>query len=263
METITSRSNEYLKYVRRVRDGRIEGKFFVEGKRLTGELPNSDVAVESLLFSTGLFPDPEKASAAFGKHQFSVRLLAPGLFQTISHTKSPQGIAAVCLVPENGMRRLEKNVGEEDKSIILLLQNVSNPGNLGSVIRTGEATGVAGVIVSRASANPFSPAAVRGSMGSVFRVPVWAGVDIDSAVAWAKEKGFTVLGTDSKADLTITETDWKRDLLLVFGSEAHGLEDHSRGLLDETVRIPMKETVESLNLAVAAGVVLFEAAKSR
>lgn len=263
METITSRSNDYLKYIRKIRDGKIDDKFFVEGKRLTAELADSPVKIESVVVSSEALSNLSEVLTALEKSSVELRVLGSGLFPSISQTKSPQGIGAVCSVPENGTEHIERSINKKKHNILVMLQHVSNPGNLGSVIRTCEATGVAGVIVSRNSANPFSPSAVRGSMGSVFREPLWLGTEFETVKEWAVQHKFVTISTDAHAERPYTDLEWNRNLLFVFGSEAHGLDVSVQADVDEVIGIPMIEKIESLNLAVAAGVILYEAVRNR
>ena len=120
-----------------------------------------------------------------------------------------------------------------------------------------------GVIVSPKSADTFSAKAVRASMGAIFRIPVWENADIDQALDWAAMNEFIVTASDVSATTTYSEIDWKLPRLVIFGSEAHGLNSFELEKSKEKIVIPMENGVESLNLAVSAGIILFEAKRQR
>ncbi|MGH7784531.1 MAG: TrmH family RNA methyltransferase, partial [Candidatus Binatia bacterium] len=183
------------------------------------------------------------------------------LFRSIADTDSPQGIAVICDRPGTGQKDFEErfNLSNEQIPLVIFLEEVNNPSNLGAIVRTAEAAGAAGVIVSKGSADPFSAKAVRASMGSAFRLPVWSGVDLGTAVTWAGERGMIVTAADIDGDKIYTHIDWRKPRLLVFGSEAHGLSDAHKNKVEDLITIPTSANVESLNLAVSAGVILFEA----
>jgi TrmH family RNA methyltransferase len=132
---------------------------------------------------------------------------------------------------------------------------------LGAILRTCEAVDVSGVILSKNSADAFSPKALRGAMGANLRLPLWTNADFFEVLDWAKTEGFGSICADVNAEKSYLEIDWKKPRLLIFGSEAHGLNADEREKTDESLLIPMANNVESLNLAVACGVILFEARK--
>jgi TrmH family RNA methyltransferase len=119
------------------------------------------------------------------------------------------------------------------------------------------------MITTRNTSDPFSPKALRGAMGSAFRLPVWRNAGFDEAISWCRERGINLVATDVAADLKHTDWDWKRESALVLGPESTGLTDDEVGAADWTVKIPMHGEVESLNVSVAAGVILYEAARQR
>ncbi|HQX57259.1 MAG TPA: RNA methyltransferase, partial [Pyrinomonadaceae bacterium] len=133
------------------------------------------------------------------------------------------------------------------------------PSNLGAVLRTAEAAGVAGIIITKQSADVYSPKSIRASMGSIFRMAIWNDVELDPVLRWAADKGLRATTTAAAATATHTAVDWSIPRLLIFGSEAHGLNGIDLGISDERVKIAIESPVESLNLAVSAGIILFEA----
>jgi TrmH family RNA methyltransferase len=143
--------------------------------------------------------------------------------------------------------------------VFVALHRVGNPGNLGTVLRTADAAGAAGVILLGDTADPFAPAAVKASMGSLFAVPVAVAPDGASFLAWAEQRSVSVFATSGYAERAHWSVSYRPPLALLLGSEGEGLPPDLIAEADEIVRIPMVGTAESLNLAVAAALVLYEA----
>lgn len=257
MIRITSRDNVHVKEAKRVRDGKQRDKIFIEGVRLIEEAVRSEAKMHCLFVSDdGLDRNGELVGATTAREVYQ---LADPVFQSIADTVTSQGIAALAERPVAGPIELEKRLSTASVPLVAFLYEINNPSNLGAVIRTAEAAGVAGVIVSNGSADAFSPKAVRAAMGSSFRLPVWTDVEIHEAIEWARSKNLLTVATGTGAARIYTGVDWTRPAMLVFGSEAHGLPDTVMQKVDDRILIPMDEPVESLNLAVACGVILFEA----
>ncbi|MBK8304312.1 MAG: RNA methyltransferase [Pyrinomonadaceae bacterium] len=261
IEKITSRDNQRLVYARKVRDGREDGRIFVEGKRLVAEALRSGVEIDECYFTSG-FDDEDLlytvADRAKGTFELSAKL-----FNSIADTKNPQGIILIAKRPANGRETIEQRLraGEGTVPLVLFLKEINNPANLGAIMRTAEAAGVAGVVVSTGSADVHSPKATRAAMGASFRVPVWDGVTFDEGVEWAKGLGLKTIAADISADKSYADTDWTSGAMLIFGSEAHGLSVAELLSVDNKILIPMANGVESLNLAVSAGIIMFEAVR--
>lgn len=247
-QLITSRDNGRLIAARRVRDGRDKFRIFIEGRRLAEE------AIRSGLRITECF-----LSEDFSDEVLSGSINAPGfrmperIFKTVADTDTPQGIILIAERPG------EKTDVRSKLPITLFLNEISNPSNLGAILRTAEGAGVGRIILSKGSADPYSPKALRASMGSAFRLAVREGGILADVAAGAGERSTVLTGTDIAGTTSYLDIDWTMDRVLVFGSEAHGLCGDARSILDETVRIPMAPNVESLNLAVSTGIILFEA----
>lgn len=259
---ITSRENQKLKAVRRVRDGKDKTLIFIEGARLVEEALRSGIEITAACISTSFgkkarnCPMIERLAASGA----GVSELPDELFSSIADTESSQGIVTIAHRPPTREFVIEK-AESDDKGcpIVIFLNRVNNPLNLGAIVRTAEAAGALGVITSQDSADVFSPKALRASMGSTFRLPVWPSMRFDEALSLGKRYGLTTTAADVGGKIRYSDLDWTVPRLLVFGSEAHGLDANDREKVDELTFIPMENDVESLNLAVAAGIVLFEA----
>lgn len=254
-EKITSRDNQRLVDVRKIRDGKVTDRIFIEGRRLAAEALRSDILVSECFVAQG-FGDRELADAIVERTN-SIVELPERLFKTIADTDQPQGIVLIAQRPKTGPASFESESGA--LPVTLFLKEINNPSNLGAIMRTGEAAGVAGVIVSKRSADVYSPKALRSAMGSTFRMPVWENAELDEALKWARESNLMTTAADVSASVSYAEIDWKRPRLLIFGSEAHGLDGGELSKISDLIKIPMSNNVESLNLAVSAGIILFEA----
>ena len=256
IEKITSRDNQRLVNARKVRDGKGEGRIFVEGKRLVQETLRSGIEIEECFFRSG-FEDDDLLYAVADRAAGTIEL-SEKLFDSIADTKNPQGIILIAKRPVGDASAIEDRLGS-GLPIVVFLKEINNPANLGAILRTAEAAGVAGVIVSENSSDIYSPKALRAAMGSSLRLPVWEDASFADVMKWAGERNLTTTATDIGASHLYTDVDWKRPRLLIFGSEAHGLAVEDIASVDETILIPMENGVESLNLAVSAGIILFEA----
>ena len=254
---VTSRDNPRVKEARRVRDGRQRDKIFVEGVRLLEEAVRSRINIDCLFVSNeARMRVAELIEAA---NPTEVYQLGNAAFQSIADTVNSQGILALAARPPLGRDLIELRMSTASLPLVIFLHQTNNPSNLGAIVRTAEAAGAAGVIVSSGSADAFSPKGLRASMGSSFRFPIWTDATFEEVVGWASSSGIQTVATQAAAAKTYTEVDWTRTSMLVMGSEAHGLPGDQAKRLDIRVSIPMESSVESLNLAVACGVVVFEA----
>ncbi|MGI8638541.1 MAG: TrmH family RNA methyltransferase [Pyrinomonadaceae bacterium] len=263
MLKITSRDNQRIKFARKVGDGRVKDAIFVEGARLAEEVLRAELAISDVLFTEN-FGQTERGRQFLQKVESKTANFAEvseRIFNSLSDTKHSQGIIVIAAKPATGKNIIEANLQKNRRQLPLfvLLHEINNPSNLGAILRTAEAVNVSGVILTENSADIFSPKALRGAMGASFRLPIWTNADFFSVLAWAKEKNFISVCADINAEKSYLEIDWKKPSLLIFGSEAHGLSAEERERIDESLIIPMENSVESLNLAVSCGVILFEA----
>ncbi len=263
MLKITSRANQKLKIARKVRDGRIKDLIFVEGLRLAEEVLRSKLMVEEVFLAENF--DQNKRSAqllsVFQQKNISINEVSGQIFQSIADTQTPQGIILICRKPPTDKLNFEAefSLGKDQLPIVILLHQINNPANLGAILRSGEAVDLAGIIISKNSADVFSPKSLRASMGAGFRLNIWTNADFEEVLTWAREKNLISTAADINADKNYTEIDWRKPRLLIFGSEAQGLSAEEFREIDEHLIIPMENGVESLNLAVSGGIILFEA----
>jgi TrmH family RNA methyltransferase len=145
----------------------------------------------------------------------------------------------------------------------VVLHQINNPVNVGAILRTAEAAGATGAITTRNTSDPFSPKSLRGAMGSAFRLPIWSGPSFADVVEWCQKRGIVIACADAEATTGYTDVDWTKASALLLGPESTGFTAEELMDADLKVKIPMKGLAESLNVSVAAGILLFEAARQR
>jgi TrmH family RNA methyltransferase len=143
------------------------------------------------------------------------------------------------------------------------MHGINNPVNVGAIMRTAEAAGATGVIATMHTSDPFSPKALRGAMGSAFRLPVWSGPTYEQVLEWCRANNIQTLCADARGSVDYTKVDWRLPTALVLGSESEGFSKEELEAAGKSVSVPMRGSVESLNVAVSAGVLLYEAARQR
>jgi RNA methyltransferase, TrmH family len=260
---IISRDNSLLRRTRAVRDGRITSSIFVEGLRLCEEAVNSGLQIEAAIYSEQIARKQRAAElisklAATSNRSISV---SEKLLESISYTTTPQGIILLAKRPRSDEETF--TASQPTDPLLVILHGVNNPVNVGAIARTAEAAGVTGVIATRTTSDPFSPKALRGAMGSLFRVPVWDGVDYPRVVQFCKRQKIRAIAAHVSAAKVFSEIDWRLPAGLILGPESAGLSGDELAMVSEAVRIPMEGGVESLNVAVAAGIMLYEARRQR
>jgi TrmH family RNA methyltransferase len=264
---ITSRDNALARRARAVREGRVQGQIFIEGLRLSEEAARASLDIASVL-CTESFAQDERGARLFpllGKARARVTLVNESVFSSLSDTKSPQGIIILAARPHCGQAALEQRMTrrQQEQPLIVLLHGLNNPSNAGAILRTAEAAGATGAVATAGTTDIFSPKALRGAMGSSFRLPLWTGVKFEEVVNWCRRRGIVTVSSHLRATLSHTQVDWTRPSALVVGAESTGLREAEAAATDESVKIPMRAPVESLNVAVASSVILYEAARQR
>ncbi len=251
MDKITSGSNRLVREVRelqRKRKARKEnGLFIAEGERLCREIPPEAIARIFITDSyTGALPEGGSDARLFR--------VSEDIMKEMSDTKTSQGI--LC---EVRMRPEQKLTGD----FFLLLEDLQDPGNLGTIFRTAEAAGVAGIYLSRECVDIYSPKVVRSTMGALYRMPFQIVPDLRETAQALKRSGVHVYAAHLRGTRKHYEFDYRLPSAFMIGNEGNGLTEALAAEADDYLRIPMKGQVESLNAAVAATVLMFEAARQR
>lgn len=260
-EQITSRQNPLIKRAQRIRDGEEPLHLFMEGARLVDEALRSSIHLEALIYTT-VFSESERGEALLARvARAHVRgaLVPEAIMRTICDTESPQGVVAL-----GGRPRFElDDVLRDESPLVVALDGLQDPGNVGTVIRAAEAAGASGVVTTPGTAEVYGPKALRASMGSAFRLPVVRRIPIDLVADEIGKMDGVVVGAVADGAIDYTRFNWKRPTMVVIGNEGAGLSSDALSSLSETVSIPLASPVESLNAGIAAAVILFEAARQR
>jgi TrmH family RNA methyltransferase len=261
-DAITSRKNPLVQRARAARDGRERGLVFAEGVRLCEEALRAGVGVELALYTRSLAGDARGRGLLESLREVcpAVHLVGEDVLESVSDTKTPQGVVALARRPETGREVVERAGG---MPLVVVIHRANNPSNAGAMLRVAEAAGATGAVLTEGSTDPLSAKALRGSMGSAFRLPLWTGPTLGEALGWCASRGIRTVATAAGVPAAHTELDWTTPRAVVVGPEAGGLSEEEARAADEAARIPMREPVESLNVAVALAVVLYEAARQR
>ena len=255
MLEITAKDNKTVKNIKKLithsKYRKEQGLFVVEGIRLCTDAVRSNAEIESFLFTDEALkkhPDVVKMLESCAKNTYK---LSPNVFSVLTDTKTPQGVICVVKALDNELQFDTIN------NKYVLLQNIQDPSNLGAVLRSADALGFCGVILTSDCCDIYSPKVCRASMGAVFRVPFMICEDECDFV-----RGFNKIGTSYAAvvrnGVSITEFDYTGNSLLCIGNEGNGLTDSIVKACTNPVTIPMKGNAESLNAAAAAGIIMWE-----
>ena len=260
---ITSRDNSLLRRARAVRDGKIEESIFVEGLRLCEEALSSGLKIEAVIHTEEITRKERAAQLIekIGSLGETVASVSEKLLDSISYTQTPQGIVVLATRPAGDEASFTARQPASPQ--IVMMHGINNPVNVGAILRTAEAAGMTGAIATANTSDPFSPKALRGAMGSAFRLPIWTGPDYSEMIAWCAERGIRTIAASANSPKLFTEIDWRGTSALVVGPESSGLSPAEIALADEAVRIPMEAAVESLNVAVATGILLYEVNRAK
>lgn len=257
-QMITSTSNAQVKHLLQLqKKSKIRNEeqvFLVEGLRMFAEVPAE--RVEKVYISETLY---DKKKNELDLRRFSVEILSDTVFQYVSDTKTPQGI--LCIVKQK-----QYDVGEILKiktPHFMVLDNLQDPGNLGTIVRTAEGAGVDAVFLSKESVDIHNPKTIRSTMGSIYRMPVIYIEDLPKLLAIFKQKGIKSYAAHLDGKNTYDKEDYTGGTAILIGNEGNGLRDEVAREADILVRIPMQGQVESLNAAIAASILMFEVYRQR
>ncbi len=248
MEEITSTLNPRIKLIKSLKlskNRKKEGLFVVEGERIVKEALASDFEIFALVLSKSFFDRGNDLG------DFSQGILVSDeIFSSLCDTKSPQGILCVLKAKENDW----ENYGD----IVLALEDVQDPSNVGTIIRTADAFGVTSVLLSKGCADVYSPKVLRGSMGSVFHLPTKVESDFTKELQQLKDNGYTLVAGDLKGS-SLTKISGKR--VIIVGNEGNGISEATREMCTVLWKIEMNGKAESLNASIAAGIMLYTLTK--
>ncbi len=254
---ISSLSNPQVKEIvllqTKPRARRDSGLFVAEGLRLVEEIPDNYLV--KAFFAEGSDPGIIELAAKINAEEVS-----ENVFRKMSSTQTPQGILAVARRPD---WTLEDVCKAPVCRTIMILEDIQDPGNLGTIIRTGEGAGISGIIATHGTADLTNPKTVRSTMGSIFRVPYVVTDDLHETILSLKQRGFTIYAAALEGSVLYDVPDYTAPSAFLIGNEGNGLTAEAYAAADKAVRIPMSGMVESLNAAVASAILMYEARRQK
>lgn len=266
---ITSLGNDRVRrvvnYVEKSKARREDGVFIIEGMKMLREAPVLQV---SEVFVTERFADSAGEDDKEILWRYGAELVSEEVMNKMSDTQTPQGVLAVIRHYDYTIDEVLEGYsagedGKNNKALLLVLENIQDPGNLGTMLRSGEGAGVTGVIMTKGCADIYNPKVIRSTMGSIFRVPY---IYVDSAAEIVKElgeKGIHTYAAHLKGERNYDTFDYTLPTAFLIGNEGKGLTDETTQAAEKKVIIPMKGEVESLNAAISSAILTYEAARQR
>lgn len=255
---ITSASNPRVKELallgKKAKARKEQGVFLAEGMKMFEEIPKE--WIRSLYVSESFLSEDDKFRKVM---RMDYEAMSDSAFKAACDTKTPQGILAVVEMPKWDFSEILSN----PNGCYLFLENIQDPGNLGTMIRSAEAAGMTAVIASGSVADVYNPKTVRATMGSIFRMPFFEADDFRGTIRKMKDGGTALYAARLNGGMLYDEPDYKGACGFLIGNESGGLTGETAALADESVQIPMEGKAESLNAAVAAAVLMYEANRQR
>ena len=269
---LESKSNAQIKKIQKLKKSarfrRQESLFVVEGWKMVEEALSRNM-IQKLYVSTKVENEYRAKLQGFyqrpavderpGLEQLPVGILSESLFRELSDTITPQGVMALVKMPHYEREQLMS----PSEAALLCLEDIQDPGNLGTMIRTAEGAGMAGVVLSKGCVDLFNPKVVRSTMGALFRVPFYLCENLSTEVEYMKKEGFTMYAAHLQGKCCYTESAYKGRVGILIGNEAGGLSEEMASLADVKMRIPMEGELESLNAAVSAALLMYEVRRNR
>ena len=255
MQKITSKDNDFIKHVKKLKDKKyrdLSNEYIIEGIKLVSEAIQENAKIKQII----LCDDCEKTEAISKELMYEIAkydciYVTEKVFKYISEVQAPQGILAV----------IEKNNKSQEidfeQDIIVVLDDVQDPGNLGTILRTVDSIGLTQILVSKGTADAYNPKVVRSTMGAIFRIKVIECEDLEKTLKEIKKNKFKIVVSSLQTENSIYDIDYSKKVIII-GNEANGVEQKIQDLADEKVKIPMLGKTESLNASVATGIILYE-----
>lgn len=261
---ITSTSSSQVKHVisllSKAKERKKNNEYVVEGIRMVSEAP-ADLLVKIYMSERFQNNNSEYVKELVKKQGISddsIEIVADNVFDRMSQTQTPQGIMAVVRMKDNSLSDMLSG-----NPLLIMVENLQDPGNLGTIIRMGEGAGVTGVIMSPNTVDIYNPKTIRSTMGSIFRVPFIYVQDFGEAVSECQKSGVKVYAAHLDGNNTYLGEDYSTPTAFLIGNEGNGLTDDITKQADTLIRIPMEGEVESLNAAIACTILTYEAVRQR
>ena len=255
MQSISSKENELIKHIKKLKDKKerdSSNEYVIEGIKLIQEAIQENVNIKQII----VCDDCDKTESIpkdlmYEIAKYDCIYVTKKIFKYISEVQEPQGILAV--IEKNN---LDREI-DYSQDIIVALDDVQDPGNLGTILRTVDSIGLTQILVSKGTADSYNPKVVRSTMGAIFRIKIIECEDLEKTLKEIKKHKFKVVVTSLQTENSIYEINYNKKVIVI-GNEAKGVEKNIQELADEKIKIPMLGKTESLNASVATGIVLYE-----
>lgn len=258
---ISSSSNAQIKNLvklqKNTRTRREQNAFVTEGRKMFEEARELGIVIRAYVSESYLDELTISEKDYFETTEYET--VSDKVFREVADTMTPQGILAIVKKPSYSLDDFIKNT----TSHLLLLEDLRDPGNLGTLLRTAEGAGMTGVIMSKETVDLFNPKVVRSTMGSIFRIPFLYVEDFQNILRTLQNKGFSIIATDLQSKQNFTEELYPDKSAVIIGNESKGISDITRKQADILVHIPMCGKLESLNASVAGGLMMYELHRQR
>ncbi len=255
MQIITSKDNELIKHIRKLKDKKYRdeyNEYVVEGIKIVEEAVKENVKIKQIIIcndTTKTYEIPTHIMLEIAKYECIY--VTDKIFNLITQVTNPQGIMAI----------IEKNSKENEidytQDIILALDDVQDPGNLGTILRTADSIGLNQIVVSKGTADAFNSKVVRSTMGAIFRIKIVETENLIQSIKEMKKHHFKLMVTSLQTENSIYDINFNKKIIVI-GNEANGVSKEIQDMADEKAKIPMLGRTESLNASVAAGIVMYE-----
>lgn len=260
MQVITSKDNEVIKSIRKLKDKKyreIENKYIVEGIKLIEEAIEEKAEIDTVVVCEDCVENKTiEQKLLYEIAKYNCVYVSEKVFSAVTEVTNPQGILAV----------VKKENREEDinydEDVIVVLDGIQDPGNLGTILRTVDSVGLTQIIVSNKTADAYNPKVVRSTMGAIYRVKVIESNNLVKTIKEIKKHKYKVLATSLETESSLYDVDFKKKVIVI-GNEANGVSKEILEIADEKIKIPMLGKTESLNASVATGVILYEYVRNK
>jgi RNA methyltransferase, TrmH family len=242
-----------VRKLHRAKERQKQNLLLIEGTNLVEAACQADYKLDIIFYTEGWQQNHQPLCRIIADGGVRVELVSPEILNAIATTVNPDGVVAIAPYPSHSPEPITI------KGIGLAVERLQDPGNLGTIVRTAVATGVETLWLSSESVDFYSPKVLRASVGQCFRLPVVTNQDLPQLVKEQQQQGVQIIATTSKATKTYWEVDFTRPSLILLGNEGAGLSSELIDLADVQLKIPLTNQVESLNVAVASALLLYEA----
>ena len=280
MQVISSKDNEFIKHIKKLKDKKyrdLNNEYIIEGIKIIEEAINEKANIKQVV----ICDDCEKTSNISKELMYEIAryeciYVTKKIFDSLTDVSNPQGILAI--VEKNAVKSKTSNIKNSEKSetigveekeiiaeneidynqdIIVALDDIQDPGNLGTILRTVDSIGINQILVSKGTADSYNPKVVRSTMGAIFRVRIIECEDLENTLKEIQKHNFEIVVTSLQTKNSIYDIDYKKKVIVI-GNEANGVEPKIQKIADKKVKIPMLGKTESLNASVATGIILYE-----